>query len=142
MVSVSIYHLEDGEDAIAGTITWDGQSLVAEPADDPLLRGILAEPADVPLPGGREFAVLADDPEAWLKNLYRGYTSAYLRAGRPVSDEDEPVPPELVAAILELRAEGKDDEAAELERLAADPEAVAKIMSGEGRDAGDAGTFR
>ena len=79
-LTVTFYTLGGpGKNAYAGKLTWDGTALAADPADSPLLAGILADPIPEPVTG-RALDPGAD-PEAWLRNLRFTYRSAYLRAG-------------------------------------------------------------
>jgi hypothetical protein len=92
VIRVTIYHLDaSGEDTVAGAITWDGRQLAADPPGDPALRRIIDEPIGVQVEGGGAGGVRIvtpdEDPEAWLRNLYRGYRSIALRASRPIESD-------------------------------------------------------
>lgn len=76
----------DGQDRIAGILRLRGGAVAAEPATK-LLRSILAEPVYDPRGGGVWDA--EQDPEKFLDALRFQYTSAYLRASKPIDDESE-----------------------------------------------------
>jgi hypothetical protein len=76
---VKLYCLEsDFVDRVAGTITFDGNSLSG---DTRLAKHILAGP--VWLPDGRE-VFAKDDPQIWFENLYQHFKSYALRATEPL----------------------------------------------------------
>ena len=64
-----------------GYIVWDGKRLHTEPAKNDKLRSIL-RPYELTTASGMERFDAENDPEAWIKNLYRRYLSAELRVDR------------------------------------------------------------
>jgi hypothetical protein len=93
-MKVTIYHLKNGEDAVLGSIAWHGQALqfsAADPEDEATLRGL----AEDVLTNDQEGNIIdaLSQPGAWLSNLYRALSSAYLRAGQPTADtQPDPEP--------------------------------------------------
>jgi len=74
----------NGEDRLAGTLTWDGATLLLNPEDSPLLRGIVER-----IPAGVTSAPFfaRTDPARWLQELYKILKSPYLRASRAVTTQ-------------------------------------------------------
>jgi hypothetical protein len=64
-----------------GYIVWDGKHLYTDPAKNAKLRSIL-RPYELTTASGMERFDAENDPEAWIKNLYRRYLSAELRVDR------------------------------------------------------------
>lgn len=67
MLTVEVYHLRDGRDALAGTITLDGERLHLEPSDSTLLNNLAADLGE------------GEDPAEFLHGLHRVYNGSYLR---------------------------------------------------------------
>lgn len=132
MLTVTFSRLTgDGDDEPVGTIVWDGTSLTLDPPDSTTLRRVVEDldgPAVFDPATGREVTPQRD-AAAWLAGLHRAYTSAYFRASKPQDPDAPDHGPDLAAAILELKAEGRDAEADLLVRLADDPTGAAAIAA-------------
>ncbi|MDE2098070.1 MAG: hypothetical protein KGL39_12525 [Patescibacteria group bacterium] len=79
MLAVDIHILYSGNDQKVGSLVYDGRQI--QPSkDDSLLQTILTEPIQLQ----RNQIYQADsDPEEFFNNLYRQYSSPYLRATKP-----------------------------------------------------------
>ncbi len=85
MLKVEIYELKRGKDQIAGDFQWDGNTVTCIPPDSELLRNILQSPVREKDTG--ETLSSESNPQEWLENLQFQYRSAYLRAGKPKSNQ-------------------------------------------------------
>ena len=64
-----------------GDVIWDGKRLYTKPPRNAKLRNIL-RPYELTTATGMERFDPENEPEAWIRNLYRRYLSAQLRVYR------------------------------------------------------------
>lgn len=92
---VTVYRLEDGgHDKVLGHILWDGQSLSADPPQEPTLQMILKQDVLAKV-DGRLRPIPPTEGENFLRGLCQQYKSYHLRVSPP-----EPVPDDLTAFAL------------------------------------------
>jgi hypothetical protein len=77
MLRVTIYRGPD----VAGTLSYDGAAVTADPPDSPLLLDVLGRMIDDQQTGKPITA--QDSPEAFLRNLHMTYHHPYLAASMP-----------------------------------------------------------
>lgn len=87
---VEIRTIKDGKDNLAGVLRLVDGEVVAEPADSRRLQSMLESPVyDFP---ARKAYFAEDSPKEFLEALHKQYTSAYLRASKPIDDDEYAVP--------------------------------------------------
>ena len=84
MLTSTIRAIRDGVQVTVGTISWDGTDIVPSPHDDETLSKILQDPVFVSGPDGMVDVYASDDPEKFVRNLYKHYKSAYFNASKAV----------------------------------------------------------
>lgn len=83
-MEVVVRNIREGEDNRVGVLRLHAGRIVAEPADDPLLQGILSHPV-----ADHARGVLHDatgEPKSFLRALHQQYTSPYLRCSPVLED--------------------------------------------------------